>query len=79
MAFGIKIQKDYYLTEVSVELPADISQVDEVLRATKTNGKMIVLYNQGFVNGINVEQRTKISDDAASKIRPILDIGEKIL
>ena len=79
MAVEIKVQKDYYLTEVSIELPTNVSQVDEVLRATKTNGKMVIQYNQGNVQGVNVEQRTKISESQANEIRALLGIGEKIL
>jgi len=79
MAVGIKVQKDYYLTEVSIELPTNVSQVDEVLKATKTNGKMVIQYNQGNIQGVNVEQRTKISESQANEIRALLGIGEKIL
>jgi hypothetical protein len=75
----IKIQKDFYLTEASIELPADIGQLSEILKATKTTGKLVIQYNQGSVQGVNVEQRTKISDTQATKIRPLLEIGEKIL
>jgi hypothetical protein len=79
MAVEIKVQKDYYLTEVSIELPTNVSQVDEVLKATKTNGKMVIQYNQGNIQGVNVEQRTKISESQANEIRALLGIGEKIL
>jgi|FreactcultureFD7_1027221.scaffolds.fasta_scaffold81761_2 hypothetical protein len=79
MAVQIKVQKDYYLTEVSVELPADIQQTDELLQATRTTGKMVVQYNQGSVQGVNLEQRTKISDAQAEEIRKILDVDETIL
>ena len=79
MAVQIKVQKDYYQTEVSVELPTDIQQVNELLQATKTTGKMVVQYNQGSVQGVNLEQRTKISDAQAEKIRKILDVGETVL
>jgi len=79
MTVGIKVQKDYYLTEVSIDLPTNVAQVDEVLKATKTNGKMVVQYNQGNVQGVNIEQRTKISDAQANEIRELLNIGEKIL
>ncbi len=75
----IKIQKDYYLTEASIELPADVEQLNEILKATKTTGKMVIQYNQGSVQGVNIEQRTKISDAQAAEIRPALAIGEKIL
>lgn len=79
MAPEIKIQKDYYVTEASMDLRADLAQLNQILIATKATGKMVVQYNQGSVQGINVEQRTKISDAQSTEIRPLLDIGEKIL
>ena len=79
MAVNVKIQKDFFTTEVSVDLPAQVAEWDEVLRATKTNGKMVVLYNQGSVQGINIEQKLKISETQAPEIRNMLGIGEKIL
>lgn len=79
MAFEIRVQKDYYLTEVSLDLPVSIARVDEVLRETKTNGKVVILYSQGHIVGINIEQRTKISPAQSAEIRPLLAIGEKIL
>ena len=75
----IKVQKDYYLTEVSLNLPADITQMHQILQMTKTNGKMVVQYNQGSVQGVNIEQRTKISETQATKIRSLLEIDEKVL
>jgi hypothetical protein len=79
MSVKIKIQKDYYVNEVSLELPANVSDVDELLKLTRTNGKMVVQYNQGNIQGINIEQRTKLSDAKSSEIRPLLDIPDKIL
>ena len=40
---------------------------------------MVVQYNQGSVQGVNLEQRTKISDAQAEEIRKILDVDETIL
>lgn len=79
MAVKMKAQRDYYLTEVSVALPATVSEVDLLLKATKANGKMVVLYNGGAVQGINVEQRTKISDAKSEEIRGALSIETKAL
>ena len=76
MSVKAKIQKDYLQTEVSIELPADVSQVDQLLRATKTNGKMVVLYNDGHIQGINVEQRTKIVEPKSTKIRELLAVDD---
>jgi hypothetical protein len=77
MAIEIKVQKDYLTTEASVCLPAQISEVDELLKATKTNGKMVVLYNQGYVQGINITQNTKIADGKSDEIRKILEVDTK--
>jgi hypothetical protein len=79
MAIKIKVQRDMLRTEASIELPADVSQVDELLRATKTNGKMVVLYNNGYVQGINVEQNTKVSEAKSTQIRSILKLEDEEL
>lgn len=76
MAIKINVQKDFLRTEASISLPASVADVDDLLRATKTNGKMIVLYNQGFIQGINVEQNTKLSDKKSVEIRAMLDISD---
>ena len=75
----IKVQKDYYLTEVSLNLPSTVEQMHGVLKANKTNGKMLVQYNQGSLQCVNIEQRTKITEAQAAKIRELLQIGEKVL
>ncbi len=79
MAIKIKVQRDYLLTEATVALPADVSQVDEILKATKANGKMVVLYNDGFIQGINIEQRTKMTEAKAEKTRNLLNIEDENL
>jgi hypothetical protein len=79
MAIKSKTQRDYLRTEATIELPADVSQVDELLRAAKTDGKMIVLYNKGYVQGINVEQNTKLSDVKSAQIRKMLEVEDKVL
>ena len=75
----IKTQKDFFVTECSIETPTDLNQLDEILRALKSTGKSVVTYNQGGVQGISVEQKTKISEAQAEEIRRILNIDEKIL
>jgi hypothetical protein len=79
MAIKIKVQRDVLRTEATIELPADVSQVDEILKATKTSGKMIVLYNDGFIQGINIEQNQKIPESKSSHIRTILKLEDKEL
>lgn len=79
MAISIKIQKDHYLTEATVVMPADVKEVDDLLKATKTTGRMIVLYNQGGVIGINFEQKTKLNEAQASELREKIGVGEEII
>jgi sulfur carrier protein ThiS len=79
MAIKVKVQRDFLRTEASVELPASVSQVDELLRATKTNGKMVVLYNNGYIQGINVEQNSKISESKSAEIRSMLGVSDATL
>jgi hypothetical protein len=79
MAFRIKVQRDYFVTEVSAEMPHDVAEADELIRSMRANGKMIVQYGQGAIHGINVEQRTLIPTALASEFRKKLGIGETII
>lgn len=79
MAIKAKVQKDYLKTEASIELPADVSEIDQIMRATKTTGKMVVLYYEGHHQGVNIEQNTKIPDSKSEEIRDILGIQDKNL
>jgi|WetSurMetagenome_2_1015567.scaffolds.fasta_scaffold318695_1 hypothetical protein len=79
MAIRIKVQKDYLMTEASIDLPVCVSEVDELLKAIKTTGKMVVQYNRGSIQGINVEQRATVPEQTATEIRGLLDINTKIL
>ena len=80
MALRVKTQKSYYVTEFTVELPADAGEIDDQLRAIKSTGKTVILHNDGHVLGINVEQKEKIPTDAIdTQIRELLGLGTKLL
>jgi hypothetical protein len=79
MAIRIKVQKNYYLSEVTMELPTDLGALDDLLKATKASGRIVSLYNQGGVLGVNVEQRTKIPEAVDDEVRRLLGIDSKIL
>jgi hypothetical protein len=79
MAIKVKVQRDYLRTEASIDLPAQVAEVDELLRAAKTDGKMVVLYNKGYIQGINIEQNEKLSDSMSAEIRTMLNVGDKEL
>lgn len=78
MPIRIKASSSYYVTESSIDLPADPSEVDQLVRSMRANGKAVVVYNGGNVQGMTIEQRTRISSDASDdKIREILGIGSR--
>lgn len=77
MAIKIKVQRDYLLTEFSVE--ASASELDDVLKSIKTSGKSITLYNNGAVQGINVEQKTKLTEAQSLQVRELINIADKVL
>jgi hypothetical protein len=80
MAIKVRTQKSYYVTEFTVELPAHIGELHDVLKAIKTTGKTIVQYNDGSVLGINVEQKEKIpSEEIDAQIRALLGLETKFL
>jgi hypothetical protein len=75
MAVRAKVQKDYFLTEVSIDLPSDPAEIDSVVRAIKTTGKMVTVYYDGHIQGINVEQKTKLTEHQSAEIRRILGLS----
>lgn len=77
MAIELTVQKDYLKTEASVKLPAKLVEVDELLKQTKTSGKLVVLYYKGSVQGINFEQNTKVPAGKSGEIRSLLDLEDK--
>jgi hypothetical protein len=77
MSIKIKAQRDYLLTEASMEPGSDVSQVDEILRTSKADGRMVVLYNGGAVQGINIEQRSKIPESKTANVRSMIGVDDK--
>jgi hypothetical protein len=76
MPIRIKIQKHYLRGESTVDLPADVAEVDQQLRATKATGKMVVLYNDGYIQGINIEQNCKMSEAEATDTRSRMGVRD---
>lgn len=79
MAVRIKTQTDYLLTECSIELPCELNDIDFLLRATRGTGKIVAVYNEGGLLGINVEQKTKIRGAVADKVREVVGVETKEL
>ena len=78
MPIRIKASRSYYVTESSIDLPANPADVDAEVRSMNANGKVVTVYNGGNIQGMTLEQRTRISSDASDdKIREILGIGSR--
>ena len=79
MAFRIKTQVDHFLTDVVVEMPADVKDVHEQLRGMKTTGDMKITYNQGGVIGVAFTQKTKLTEAQSNEFRKALGIKTEII
>lgn len=78
MAIRVRTQKDYLLTEVTIDLPTDFKEIDEYLRGSRSSARVVSLYNQGSVLGINIEQRAKVTEAQSLAIRELLGISDAI-
>lgn len=74
MAVRVLIQKDYLKAEATIDPRTDVSELHDLLRAMKTNARLVVLYCGGAVQAINVEQNSKISDAKSTEVRDLLEI-----
>lgn len=79
MPIKIKSQNDCLITEVSISLPTDLNSLDQLMRSSKATGKIVAVYNQGGMMGVNVEQKSRISERDSEKIRDIVGVGTKEL
>jgi hypothetical protein len=79
LAIKIKSQKDHLITETSVALPTDLNTLDQLMRSSKATGKIVAVYNQGGMLGVNVEQKQHISDKISPEIRNIIGVGTREL
>lgn len=79
MGVNVKATRSYYVTEVSIELPSNVNDIDALLKQLRANGKMVVLYSGGGTQGVNVEQRTPIPNSVDDQVRDLLNLGTKKL
>jgi hypothetical protein len=79
MAVKIKTQRDYLVTEVSMELPVDLNALDSLMKVSRATGKIVAVYTDGGVNGVNVEQRAKISAKVAEKVRELVGVETEVI
>jgi hypothetical protein len=81
MAIKLQTQNDYLLTEVVIDIPPDrveqnklLGEIDALMRASHGTGKVVAQYSSGGLNGINVEQRSKIRGAVADRVRDLVGI-----
>jgi hypothetical protein len=77
MAIKIKTQRDYLVTEVSIELPTDLSALDYLMRTSRGSGRIIALYGEGGVQGVSIEQRSKIPESVSDEVRKLVGVETK--
>jgi hypothetical protein len=80
MPIKIIAQRDYLLTEVSIEASScELNDLDELMKASHGTGKIVSVYTQGSNSGINVEQKTKIRDGVVDRVRALVGVESKEL
>ena len=75
----VKVQKDYLLTEFSAEIPTDLNEWDATMRKTRATGKIVAVYTNGGLSGVNIEQKTKATEDESAKIRKVVGVKDENL
>ena len=79
MAIKLKIQKDYLLTEASVELPANFNELDAEMRKMKATGKIVAVYSDVGLLGVNVEQKSRATEKESEQMRTIMGVKSENL
>lgn len=75
MSVKIKTQNDYLLTEVAIALPTNLSDLAELMKTLKATGRIVVMFSNGGIFGVSVEQRLKLKDADSKSVREALSIG----
>lgn len=77
MSVKIKTEKNYLLTEVNIDLPVDMTELERELKSMNSSAKVVAVYNQGGTLGVNVEQRTKVPESVVAQVRELLRLAKK--
>lgn len=80
MPVKIKVQKDWLITEATLD-PAntDLNSLDNLMKLSKGTGRITALYGQGGVIGINIEQKSRISEKVAAEVRKLVGVNTREL
>ncbi len=74
MPIKAKILKDYLLTEMTLDLPSDVAELNTFMRSIKATAKVTILYQDGGIMGISIEQKKKTTTGESAKVRNLLNI-----
>jgi hypothetical protein len=77
MTVELKIQKDYLLTEGSAKLPTDLNEWAEKMKKTKATGKIVAVFSDGGLTGVNIEQKTRATEAEATKMRVTVGVKDE--
>lgn len=79
MPMKIIAQKDFLLTEVTIDASASPQEIHDLMRQMKANGRVVTIFNGGTVPAIQIEQKTHLTEERAKKVRAMLHIRDREL
>jgi hypothetical protein len=74
MAIKIMAQRDFLVTEVSIELPCDLAELEFLVKTSRGSGRIVAMYQKGGTLGVNIEQKTRIKDNVADRVRSLVGV-----
>jgi len=78
MSIKIKVQRDYLLTEATVET-SDLNALSELLKSAKATGKIVAIYSQGGTVGVSIEQKSLIHESISEEVRKMVGVQDRRL
>jgi hypothetical protein len=78
MTVELNVQKDYLLTEGSAKLPTDLNEWAEKMKKNKSTGKIVAVFSDGGLTGVNIEQKTRATASESAKLRDAVGVDDDI-
>ena len=70
----VKVNRDFLLTETTVDPTIPVGTVLEWLRARKTTGQLVVDLSQGGTQRVALLEKTKAPEGVREKIRKLIGV-----
>lgn len=78
MPIKIKTQRDYLTTEVTIDAAtADLAELDQLMRLSKSTGKIVAVYSQGGLMNVNLDQKSHIAEKVSEEVRKKVGVNNK--